>query len=50
MYGAWVDMEELKGEGDYVVGDAIAAEGIDFLRGINAGRKVIGQKPTAALA
>ncbi|MDP6567117.1 MAG: ferritin-like domain-containing protein [Alphaproteobacteria bacterium] len=47
IYGAWVDMAELEGEQDFVVGDAIAAEGIEYLRGINAGRKVIGQKPTA---
>ncbi len=47
IYAAWVDMDELKGEGDFVVGDAIAAEGIEYLRAINQGRKVIGQKPTA---
>ncbi|MDP6691599.1 MAG: ferritin-like domain-containing protein, partial [Alphaproteobacteria bacterium] len=47
IYAAWVDMAELANEGDYVVGDAIAADGIEFLRGVNAGRKVIGQKPTA---
>ncbi len=46
IYGAWVDMKELDGEGDYVVGDAIAADGIEFLRGINSQRRVIGQKPT----
>ncbi len=47
VYGAWVDMKELDDEGEYVVGDAIAAEGIDILRDINRGRKVIGQKLTA---
>jgi hypothetical protein len=48
IYAAWVDMDELAGEGDYVVGDAIAAEGIDYLREINRSRRVIGQKPTVA--
>jgi len=46
VYGAWVDMKELDSEGDFVVGDAIAAEGIEFLQDINRGRKVIGQKLT----
>ena len=40
-------MGELESEGDEMVGDAIAADGIDYLRAINAGRKVIGQKPIA---
>ncbi|SLN75959.1 ferritin-like domain-containing protein [Oceanibacterium hippocampi] len=48
VYAAWVDMEELQGEGDFMVGDAVAAEGIETLREINARRRVIGQKPTAA--
>ncbi|MBT3536010.1 MAG: ferritin-like domain-containing protein [Rhodospirillaceae bacterium] len=47
VYAAWVDMKELAGEADFMVGDAIAADGIEFLRGVNANRKVIGQKPTA---
>ena len=47
VYGAWVDMRELEGEGDYVVGDAIAADGIEYLREINRNRRVIGQKLTA---
>ena len=48
IYAAWVDLKELEGEGTIMVGDAIAAEGIEYLRGVNAGRKVIGQKMTAA--
>jgi hypothetical protein len=48
IYAAWVDLKELEGEGDVMVGDAIAAEGIDYLRQVNAARKVIGQKVTAA--
>ncbi len=38
LYAAWVDMKELGAEGEEMVGDAIAAEGIAYLRGINAGR------------
>jgi len=34
-YSAYVDMEELKAEGDEMVGDAIAEEGIEFLKTIN---------------
>ena len=48
VYAFWVNMGELESEGDEMVGDAIAADGIDYLRAINAGRKVIGQKPIAA--
>ena len=34
-YGAYVDMDELKGEGDRMVGDDIAEEGIKYLQEIN---------------
>ena len=34
-YGMYVDMEELKAEGDRMVGDDIAEEGIKFLQAIN---------------
>ena len=34
-YGMYVDMDELKGEGDKMVGDDIAAEGIAYLKTIN---------------
>ena len=34
-YSAYVDMEELKAEGDEMVGDAIAEEGIEYLKTIN---------------
>jgi hypothetical protein len=47
IYAAWVDTDELGAEGDTMVGDAIAAEGIEYLRAINAKRRVIGQKPAA---
>ena len=46
VYAAWVDPEALEAEGDTMVGDAIAAEGIEYLREINRKRRVIGQKPT----
>ena len=34
-YGMYVDMDELKGEGDRMVGDDIAEEGIKYLQKIN---------------
>jgi len=34
-YGTYVDMDELKAEGDRMVGDDIADEGIEYLREIN---------------
>ena len=34
-YAMYVDMEELKSEGDTMVGDAIAEEGIRYLQEIN---------------
>ncbi|HEY8573282.1 ferritin-like domain-containing protein [Phenylobacterium sp.] len=34
-YGVYVDMDELKGEGDKMVGDDIAEEGIKYLQEIN---------------
>src|SRR3954451_12228468 len=45
VYAAWLDTEALEAEGDAMVGDAIAAEGIEYLREINRKRRVIGQKP-----
>lgn len=44
-YAAWLDTDELAAEGDQMVGDAIAADGIEYLREINRRRRVIGQKP-----
>jgi hypothetical protein len=38
-YAAWVDMEELAREGDCMVGDDIAEEGIIYLKEINAGKR-----------
>ncbi|TNE38090.1 MAG: ferritin-like domain-containing protein [Alphaproteobacteria bacterium] len=34
-YAAYVDMDELKNEGDEMVGDAIAEEGIEYLKTVN---------------
>ena len=47
LYGAWVDMRELESEGDEMVGDAIAAEGIDYLLAINSGRRNIAAETAA---
>jgi hypothetical protein len=43
VYAQWVDMEELSGESERMVGDDIAEEGIDYLKEINRGRKHIGR-------
>jgi hypothetical protein len=37
-YGVYVDMDELKAEGDHMVGDDIAEEGIKFLQSVNFGK------------
>jgi len=42
-YANWVDMDELAAESDTMVGEPIAEEGIDYLRGINRERKPIGR-------
>lgn len=47
VYAAWLDTDRLAAEGDTMVGDTIAAEGIEYLREINRKRRVIGQKPLA---
>ncbi len=39
-YAVYVDMDELKGEGDRMVGDDIAEDGIRFLQKINFGANV----------
>ena len=36
-YGIYVDMDELKAEGDRMVGDDIAEEGMRYLQAINFG-------------
>jgi hypothetical protein len=46
VYAAWLDTDLLAAEGDTMVGDAIAADGIEYLREINRARRTIGQKPT----
>jgi len=42
-YEQYVDMVQLKAEGDYMVGDAIAEEGIEYLKDINKNRKRFGK-------
>jgi len=43
LYAAWVDMNELAGESDEMVGDAIAESAMVELREINQGRRKIGR-------
>ncbi|MFM9865063.1 MAG: diiron oxygenase [Micropepsaceae bacterium] len=47
-YAMYVDMEELKAEGDQMIGDAIAEEGIKYLQTINFGPKHKGSVLMAA--
>jgi len=39
LYATYVNMDELKAEGDVMVGDAIAEEGITFLQKVNFGKE-----------
>ncbi|SKA39209.1 hypothetical protein SAMN02745126_06170 [Enhydrobacter aerosaccus] len=48
LYGVWVDMEELKAEGEGIPGDVVADEMLVVLREINARRRRIGGKATVA--
>lgn len=48
-YGMYVDMDELKAEGDRMVGDAIAEEGIEYLKAINFKSAPVG-RPTLLAA
>lgn len=43
IYAQWVDMDELAGEGDEVVGTDIAEAGVEELREINRGRQRLGR-------
>lgn len=43
-YAHWINMDEIDAESEDMVGYAIADEGIEYLKGINQSRKVIGQK------
>ena len=47
IYAAWVDMKELTLEGDAMVGDDIAEEGIRYLREINEGKRKIVKRISA---
>jgi hypothetical protein len=46
-YAAWVDMDELQSEGDRMVGDEIAADGLAALQEINLHKRKVVQKITA---
>ncbi|MBI1238992.1 MAG: ferritin-like domain-containing protein [Alphaproteobacteria bacterium] len=43
IYATYVDVEELKNESDEMVGDAIAAQGIEFLKTLNTPRPGLAQ-------
>ena len=47
-YGMYVDMEELKAEGDRMVGDDIAEEGIKYLQKINFKDRIAANASLAA--
>ena len=48
IYANWIDMTGLEAEGDDMVGDAIAADGIEYLREINARRRPILRRQAVA--
>ena len=50
LYAVWVDMDELKAEGEGIPGDVVAEEMLVTLREINARRKRIVSKDVAAAA
>ena len=47
-YAIYVDMDELKAEGERMVGDAIAEQGIAYLQTINFGEARTGKSLLAA--
>ena len=50
LYAVWVDMDELKAEGEGIPGDVVAEEMLVVLREINARRKRIAAKDVTAIA
>ena len=48
LYAVWVDMDELKAEGEGIPGDVVADEMLLVLREINAKRRRIGAKDVVA--
>ena len=50
LYAVWVDMDELKAEGDGIPGDIVAEEMLVVLREINAKRRRIAPRTCAAAA
>ncbi len=48
LYAGWVDLAELEAEGEEMIGDAIAADGIDSLRRINRDRRPLAGKTAVA--
>lgn len=45
LYANWIDVDDLEREEGLHIGEAIADDGIAYLKELNAGRRVIGQKP-----
>jgi len=50
LYAVWVDMKELEAEGEGIPGDVVAEEMLVVLREINAKRRRISSKDSAAAA
>ncbi|UYN95995.1 MAG: ferritin-like domain-containing protein [Enhydrobacter sp.] len=50
LYAVWVDMDELKAEGEDIPGDVVADEMLSVLREINAKRRRIGSKDVVVAA
>ncbi|WP_417519487.1 ferritin-like domain-containing protein [Minwuia sp.] len=45
LYANWIDIDDLEKEEGLHIGEAIAADGMEFLKELNKDRRVIGQKP-----
>jgi hypothetical protein len=48
VYAAYLDMAELHAEGDTMIGDAIAEEGIKYLLTLNGGKRLVTPAMVAA--
>ncbi len=44
IYAAWLDLDGLAAEREAMIGDALAAEGIEMPREINRGRRRVGAR------
>ena len=48
VYAAYIDMAELYAEGDRIIGDEIAEEGIKYLLQLNGGKRLVTPSMVAA--